>query len=113
VVDPAATFTVSTLARDGLTLVVLGGELDLFTTPRLTEALDAVAGGGRRVVLDLRGLEFMDSTGLAVVLRYHQLAQQAGAFDFVVVRGPEAVDRVFRITRTDDLLQMLEVPPES
>ena len=110
-VDPAATFTLSTTERDGLTLVAPGGELDLFTTPRLSEALDAVAGEGRRVVLDLRGLEFMDSTGLAVVLRYHELSRQ-GTFEFVVVRGPDAVDRIFRITRTDELLAMLEVPPE-
>lgn len=108
--DPAATFTVSTEERDGLTLIALGGELDLFTTPRLSEALDAVAGEDRRVVLDLRSLEFMDSTGLAVIIRYHQLAQER-AFDFVVVRGPEPVDRIFRITRTDELLAMLEVPP--
>lgn len=108
----SATFSLSTTERDGLTLVAVRGELDLFTTPRLAEALDAVAGAGRRVVLDLRGLEFMDSTGLAVILRYHQRAREAGAFDFVVVRGPEAVDRVFRITQTDELLQMLEVPPE-
>ena len=109
-VDPPATFTLTTEERDGLTVVKLGGELDLFTTPRLTEALDAVADEDRRVVLDLRGLEFMDSTGLAVILRFHQRAQEH-PFEFVVVRGPEAVDRVFRITRTDELLEMLEVPP--
>ena len=105
-----ATFTVTTAERDGLTLVTLAGELDLVAAPQLVEALEALAGNDRRVVLDLRGLRFMDSTGLAVILRFHQRAKD-GRFDLVVVRGPETVDRVFRVTRTDTLLEMLDLPP--
>ena len=105
-----ATFTLERSERDGLTVLELGGELDLSASPRLADALDGIADEDRRVVLDLRGLEFMDSTGLAVILRYHQRAKD-GRFDLVVVRGPEAVDRVFRVTQTDRLLEMLDVPP--
>lgn len=105
-----ATFTLTTAERDGLTLVTLAGELDLVAAPQLVEALEALAGNDRRVVLDLRGLRFMDSTGLAVILRFHQRAKD-GRFDLVVVRGPETVDRVFRVTRTDTLLEMLDLPP--
>jgi anti-sigma B factor antagonist len=103
-------FTLETTGRDGLTLVALRGELDLSSSPRLAETLEALAGEDRRVVLDLRDLQFMDSTGLAVILRYHQRAKDA-RFDLVVVRGPEPVDRVFRVTQTDTLLELLDVPP--
>ncbi len=105
-----ATFTLTTSDRDGLTLLELGGELDLSSSPRLVDALEALTGEDRRVVIDLRGLSFMDSTGLAVLLRYHQRARD-GRFDLVVVRGPEAVDRVFRVTQADRLLEVLDVPP--
>ncbi len=109
--DPES-FSLAVTERDGLTLVAVGGELDLAASPGLADALEAVAGEDRRVVVDLRELEFMDSTGLAVILRYHQRAKDE-RFDLVVVRGPEAVDHVFRITGTDALLELLDVPPES
>lgn len=110
--DVPGSFSLETSERDGLTFVELEGELDLSTSKRLAAELDALAGDDRRVVLDLRGLRFMDSTGLAVILRYHQRAKE-GRYDLVVVRGPEPVDRVFKVTRTDELLELLDVPPTS
>lgn len=108
--DDDATLSVTTSERDGLTLLGLVGELDVSSSARLADALESVSGEDRRVVLDLRGLRFMDSTGLATILRYHQRAKD-GRFDLVVVRGPEPVDQVFRVTHTDALLEMLDVPP--
>ncbi len=105
-------FSLEVTERGGLTLVAPTGELDLPTVPRLAEELDRLATVDRHIVLDLRGLQFMDSTGLALILRFHQRAKD-GPFDFVVVRGPEPVDRVFRITSTDALLELLDVPPGS
>jgi len=108
--DDDAPFTLERSERDGLTLLALGGDLDLAASPALEEALEAVSDSERRVVLDLRGLRFMDSTGLALILRYHQRAEAQG-FDLVVVRGVEDVDRVFRVTGTDAKLELLDVPP--
>ncbi len=108
--DAPGSLALETVERDGLTLVALRGELDLSTSDRLAQALDEVAGAERRVVLDLRDVSFMDSTGLAVILRYHQRAKD-GRYDLVVVRGPEPVDRVFKVTGTDELLELLDVPP--
>lgn len=105
-------FNVETFERNGLTFVEVEGELDLSTSPRLAAALDALAGDDRRIVLDLRSLRFMDSTGLALILRFHQRAKD-NSYDLVVVRGPESVDRVFQVTRTDELLKLLDVPPTS
>lgn len=106
----AATFSHTIEERDGLTLVVLDGELDLESGPLLAATLEALSGEDRRVVLDLRALRFMDSNGLALILRFHRRARDE-RFDLVVVRGPEAVDAIFRQTNADVVLEMLDVPP--
>jgi anti-sigma B factor antagonist len=50
--------------------IVLSGELDVASAPVLEEALaDGCSAGAREVVLDMSGLEFMDSTGLRAILR--------------------------------------------
>jgi anti-sigma B factor antagonist len=82
-------------------LVRLGGELDMSTVPileaRLREALD---GGGRRLVVDLRGLDFMDSTGLTLLVRWGLGAEQDG-YDLALVRGEDRVHRLFELTGLD------------
>jgi anti-sigma B factor antagonist len=70
----------------------------LATVERLDRQLrDLRAAGVRRVVVDLRGLSFMDSTGLSVMLRWTRAAEQNG-FDFGLVRGEGAVSRLFELT---------------
>lgn len=104
------TLAIATEAQDGLTHVRLVGELDFGTAAQLVAELERLSQEDRRVVLDLRGLMFMDSSGLAVILRFHRRARDA-EWDLVVIRGPEPVDRVFRMTRTDAVLGLLDVPP--
>jgi anti-sigma B factor antagonist len=90
--------------------VVMQGELDMATSRLLEEELVQIAdGSAERVVLDLRNLTFMDSTGLCVILRADARAREAGR-TLVVVRGPEAVDKVFRLTKTDEMLIMVSKP---
>ena len=48
--------------------LAVGGELDLSTSPQLTQALDEAASAGEDIVLDVTGLTFIDSTGLRVLL---------------------------------------------
>jgi|SRR5690348_14000614 anti-sigma B factor antagonist len=64
--------------RDTMTLAVTG-DLDLATAPRLAEHL-AMAGGDdvRAVVLDLRGLTFLDSSGIALLLSATRRAEAEG-----------------------------------
>ncbi len=70
------------------------GEIDLSTVPALRRRLDEAAGTGvRQVVLDLRSVSFLDSSGLKLIL--DQLAKHA---DFALIAGPESVHRVFEIT---------------
>ena len=61
-------------------------------------------------MLDLRGLTFMDSTGLRLVIRWHTAARDDG-FRFAVVPGTEVVQRVFRLTGMDAYLTVAEPPP--
>jgi anti-sigma B factor antagonist len=97
--------------RDGETAWVRPvGELDLDTAPLLEDALTAVrAQGAERLVLDLRRLRFMDSTGLRLVIRWDAAAREDG-FEFAIVPGSEVVQRVIRLTGMDDQLATTDPP---
>jgi anti-sigma B factor antagonist len=88
------------------------GELDLDTAPQLDQELAAVrATGADRLVLDMRALTFMDSTGLRLVIRWDTEAREQG-FEFAIVPGPEVVQRVFRLTGMDEHLPVVPPPAE-
>ena len=97
--------------RDGETSWVRPvGELDLDTAPLLDQELAAArAAGAARLVLDLRALTFMDSTGLRLVIRWDTDAREQG-FSFAIVPGPEVVQRVFRLTGMDEHLPVAPPP---
>ena len=96
----------------GATIVAASGELDLRTSPGLEERLDSVfKTDAALVILDLRGIEFMDSTGLRVLLTAHQRAHDTGK-RFGLVRGAEQVERVLRLTGVRDLLTVVDAPEE-
>jgi anti-sigma B factor antagonist len=63
---------------DGRLRLRLEGELDMSTEPLLRTALHKAAEGGEPVVVDLSGVEFMDSSGLRVLIQAHQHAQRDG-----------------------------------
>jgi anti-anti-sigma factor len=90
--------------------LALTGELDISSASRVEREIALLEDQTPRVlVLDLRGLEFMDSTGLRIVVSANARAEQAGR-RLVVVRGPEAVHRIFRITRLEERLDMVDDP---
>ena len=95
---------------DSRASLVLRGELDISSAPVLEEALSRLeAGGPPLLVIDLRGLEFMDSTGLRTLVSADQRARDAGR-RLAIVRGPEAVDRIFNVTRLDERLELVDDP---
>lgn len=101
---------VDTTADGSAVRLALRGELDISTSPRLEKELeDAEAGEPGTIVLDLRELDFMDSTGLRVVVSADARARERGR-RLVVVRGRDAVQRLFRITRLDERLDMVDDP---
>jgi anti-anti-sigma factor len=89
------------------------GELGLDSVHRVEAALDGLHEEGcGDIVLDLRGLTFMDSTGLRLVIRWDNAARERG-FRFSVVPGEEVVQRVFRLTGMEDYLTLADPPPEA
>jgi anti-sigma B factor antagonist len=76
----------------------VGGEVDVYTAPRLRERVVKLLGDGvRHVVVDLREVDFLDSTGLgALVGSLKRLREQDGSLKLVA--GPERIMQVFRLT---------------
>jgi anti-sigma B factor antagonist len=84
------------------------GELDLSTVAKVEEELRRVeASDATLLVLDLSGLTFLDSTGLRAVITADERARAQGR-RFVIVKGPDAVQRVFAITRLEERLEMVD-----
>jgi anti-sigma B factor antagonist len=99
--SPAGTFS-----YDGDDVIVATGEIDLYSAPKLWEALSLqIERGNGHVVLDLAGVEFMDSQGLAVIVRAHKEVQPQGGT--VIIRSPRAQARmVFEISGLADLIEL-------
>ena len=96
----------------GAVRVVLVGELDIATTPEAEAELRAQEDHGAQVIiLDLRGLTFMDSTGLRLLVAADSRAREGG-HRLAIVRGPEAVHRVLEITGLDAKLDLIDDPAE-
>ena len=80
------------------------GALDMATAGKLQDEIAQLRDAGfRRILVDLRGLEFMDSSGLRALLTLHAQASNDG-FVLGLVRGKPTVHRVFEVTGTTDLL---------
>jgi anti-sigma B factor antagonist len=61
--------TLSTREVGGRTIVAVGGEIDVYTAPKLRDTItELVAGGSYRLVVDMTEVEFLDSTGLGVLV---------------------------------------------
>jgi anti-sigma B factor antagonist len=105
---PVEILDVRTEDRNGLVHMALVGELDLSSVAKVQEELRRVeASAPATVVVDLSKLTFLDSTGLRCIVTADERARADGR-RIVIVRGPDAVQRVFAITRLDDRLEMVD-----
>jgi anti-anti-sigma factor len=105
--QPLERLTADTLVEGDSVRVSLHGELDLSTVASAEEAMrQAEHSPARRLVLDLSGLTFMDSTGLRLVLRADRRSR-GGGMRLRLVPGPPAVQQVFTITGTEKRLAFL------
>jgi anti-sigma B factor antagonist len=92
-----ARVSVSRFGTDSF-VVAAGGELDLYTSERLREKLaDALGLGGRRILVDLTGVSFMDSTALGVLVEAAKALKSSGG-QLVLVADDPRVTRVIEIT---------------
>ena len=99
-------FTV-TVSEGNPQVVKLNGELDLATVPLLKECLAGLTGD---VVLDCTGLDFVDSSGLAEIVRAHLERERRG--DRLSIRSlTPLVRRTFDLTGLDERLNLEDPPP--
>jgi anti-anti-sigma factor len=104
-------FTVELRRSDDALLVVPAGELDIATVRKLEAALVEHVEPGQRVAIDLRGLEFIDTAGLRLVLEQHERLK-AGGGRLVLVRGSESVQRLFEIAGLAEVLDFVDDPEQ-
>jgi len=98
---PVFSTDLSTLSCDGHAVVALRGELDLADAAAVAAALTAVAAREPGIIVDLAGLEFIDSSGVAALARGRRQAWQAGG-DLILAAPQQKVMRVLAITRLAD-----------
>ena len=93
--------------------IAIQGELDLATAPRLDAEFERVGelDGIEVVVVDLRDLAFLDSTGLEAIVKFDARSRAAGV-EVAVVRGPRAVERLFAVMQLDRKLRIVDDPAE-
>jgi len=88
------------------------GELDMATGTILERTLrDLIDSGFDRLVIDLRRLAFMDSSGLRLLLRWDETARRDGT-ELSLIPGPPEIQRVFEMTRLLDRLTFVDPPPD-
>ena len=91
-------FRLEATEQDGWTVVSVAGEVDVATAPALrTRLIDLVADGCRRLVVDLAWVDFIDSTGLGVLIgTLKRIRSHDG--EMVLVMDDPRVSRIFDIT---------------
>ncbi|WP_216215972.1 STAS domain-containing protein [Amycolatopsis aidingensis] len=104
-------FQITTSEVDGGWQVAVAGELDLLTSPRLQEALNSVIEQQRpsRVLADLTGVGFFDSSALNVLLQIERLATEQGIP--MTVLASAAVERIITLAGVADHLTWTRPEP--
>jgi len=102
--------SLDTRQSDGRTIVSVGGEIDVYTAPKLRDVIsELVAEGNYHLTIDLEKVDFLDSTGLGVLVGAYRRARQRGrSLVLTGVRQREA--RVLRRTRLDRLIRVEHLP---
>jgi len=92
----------------GSTVIAVGGEIDVYTAPKLREKLiSLVESGSYHLILDMEGVEFLDSTGLGVLVGgLKRVRAHDGWIDLVCTQG--RILRIFKITGLNDVFGIYE-----
>jgi anti-sigma B factor antagonist len=111
---PPEEFSITAADRDGRAYLALRGELDLATAPELEQLVNESLDAGHDVVVDLRGLEFMDSSGIRVLVAAHARAARAGARLFIVRPATgSAVAKIVDVSGLDGELNIVDDPAQA
>lgn len=90
-------------SNGGMAQVKVSGELDLLTAPELEAALESLQAEHLDIELDLSRLEFIDSTGVHLVLQAYQASRREG-WELVLTGAREEVKRAFELVGLLDRL---------
>ena len=90
--------TLTTRDAGGKTIVAVGGEIDVYTAPKLRDKItELVAGGVYDIVIDMEEVEFLDSTGLGVLVGgLKKVRAHDGSLQLVC--NQDRLLKIFRIT---------------
>jgi anti-sigma B factor antagonist len=103
---------VSTRSHLGAAIVAVVGEIDLYTAPRLqAEITRVLADRPDRVVIDMSGVEFCDSTGMNVLLSALKRLKERGGVLEVAAPRP-AVRKILQVTGLDSVFTVHEALPD-
>ncbi len=92
-------------------VLCLHGELDLASAPLLQQEIESAGADAGMIVLDLKELQFIDSTGLRIVLAANERSQERGQ-EFALTRGSQQVQRLLSITGVGEHLRIIASPDE-
>lgn len=106
-----AGLTVQTQNGSDQVLVSVQGEVDLATAPELEAVLEqALQGAAKQLVVDLREVGFLDSSGLSLLVRQDRRARRISR-RLIVIKGPPQVQQVFEMTGLSEYLTLVDEPP--
>jgi anti-sigma B factor antagonist len=90
--------TLATNEVDGATIIAVGGEIDVYTAPKLRDKItELVAGGVYDIIVDMEAVEFLDSTGLGVLVGgLKKVRAHDGSLELVCTQ--DRLLKIFRIT---------------
>ena len=92
--------------RDSKMRISVRGEVDLYTSPDLRKAImNAVPAAGDRVEIELSGVEYMDSSGVATLVEGFKIARE-NSKSFVLVAPSPSVTRVLELARLDSVFEI-------
>jgi anti-sigma B factor antagonist len=102
--------TLSTREVGGRTVVAVEGEIDVYTAPKLRDTItELVAGGNYDLVIDMEGVEFLDSTGLGVLVGgLKKVRAHDGSLQLVCSQ-----DRLLKIFRITGLSKVFTIHPSA
>lgn len=98
--------SVSMTERDDVVIVTVAGEVDVYTAPQLRSALEErLAAGQNKIVVDLQGVAFIDSTGLGVLVGQLKALRKVDG-SLRIVCSDERILRLLAITGLDQILPL-------
>jgi anti-sigma B factor antagonist len=107
---PTRVLEIAVSESGGVRLVRLRGELDMAGVDQFERLLTADQTPGATFVLDMRGLTFIDSSGLrALIMADRRVRAEGGRF--IVVRGPDRVNQVLEMTGVAQRIDLVDEPP--